>query len=223
MDRLDFGFEVKFAESGAAGSFSGYGAVFDQVDAYGDVIAKGAFADTLAKAKSSGRWPAMLSQHGSPFGGPEDMPIGIWTAMQEDEKGLYVEGQLADTPRGQEAYKLLKMQPRPALNGLSIGYVPKEFSLGTQPGEPRRTLKKVDLWEVSLVTFPAIPDARIGAVKSGLTERIAERALRDAGFSRSEAKAIVAHGFKAMPQREAGEGAEQLADALRRLTRTIQP
>ena len=68
-------------------------------------------------------------------------------------------------------------------------------------------LKKVDLFEISLVTFPANPKARIGSVKSGLSEREAERALRDAGFSRSEAKAIIADGFNAATgQRDAGTG-----------------
>ena len=209
--------EMKFAEDDGAMTFSGYGAVFDNLDHHGDVIAPGAFRKSLRQAKASGVWPAMLAQHGSFLGGDENMPIGVWTSFEEDDVGLKVEGRLAETTRGRDAYALLKMQPRPALDGLSIGYLVKQAVMGTRPEEPRRTLKEVDLLEVSLVTFPANPKARVVDVKArdGLTIRDAETALRDAGFSRSEAKAIVAKGFKALPQREADES--DVTGALSRL------
>lgn len=191
MQRASFGLrDVKLA-GGDAMTFSGYGAVFDNVDSYGDVIVKGAFAETLARAQSSGQWPAMLMQHGGYGMGADDLtPVGIWTALEEDGIGLKVEGKLADTARGREAYGLLKMQPRPAIDGLSIGYVTKSFEPRSRPEEPRRTLTRLDLLEVSLVTFPANPKARIAAVKSsgGLSIKDAEEALREAGFSRAEAK-----------------------------------
>lgn len=230
MDRMEFGLrEVKLAADPAAGmKFSGYGAVFGNIDSYGDVIQPGAFADSLAAASKTGNWPAMLSQHGGYGMTADDMtPIGIWTGMAEDGVGLMVEGQLADTQRGRDAYTLLKMKvdgkSRPALNGLSIGYVAKEWVARSKPDEPRRTLKKIDLYEVSLVTFPANPKARIAQVKSGagLTVTDAEKALREAGFSRSEAKAIVAKGFKALGLREAGEG-DETAAALSRLLATLK-
>lgn len=220
--------EVKFAasEDGTATgemTFSGYGAVFGNLDSYGDVIQKGAFRDTLREAKKSGQWPAMLMQHGGWGMGADDMtPVGIWTSMEEDDIGLKVEGKLADTDRGIEAYKLMKMSPRPAITGMSIGYFAKEFTLGSKPDEPRRTLKRIDLLEVSLVTFPANGKARIQAVKSGLTIRIAEQALRDAGFSRTEAKAILAEGFKAIPPRDA-EDYGALAAQIRRNTDILIP
>lgn len=196
--------------------FSGYGAVFGNVDSYGDVIQKGAFKDTLRDAKKSGHWPAMLMQHGGWGLGADDLsPVGIWTGMEEDDTGLKVEGKLADTLRGTEAYKLMKMTPRPAITGLSIGYYAKEFILGTKPDEPRRLLKKVELMEVSLVTFPANGKARVQSVKSDPNIRIAEQALRDAGFSRTEAKAILAEGFKAVPLRDAEDYGE-LAEMIRR-------
>lgn len=197
--------ELKFAEGGDM-AFAGYGAVFGNIDAYGDVILPGAFAETIAEAKRANRWPAMLLQHGGFLGGAEDLtPIGIWTELAEDGVGLKVEGRLAETPRGREAYALLKMEPRPAIDGLSIGYVAKEWEARTKPEEPRRKLKRIELHEVSLVTFPANPRARVSSVKSarGLTITDAERALRDAGFSRAEAKAIVARGFEALALREA--------------------
>lgn len=212
---LQFPLEVKLSNSGSEMTFSGYGAVFDNVDAYGDVIVKGAFADTLAYAKSTGQWPAMLMQHGGWGIGADDMtPIGIWTVLEEDNIGLKVEGKLADTPRGKEAYALLKMEPRPAITGLSIGYIAKTFEPRSRPEDPRRKLTKIDLLEVSLVTFPANPKAQITGVKSA-TIRDAEHALREAGLSRDEAKAVLAHGWKTLPQREAG-GDEALADAIRK-------
>ena len=186
---------VEVKADGDAMSFTGYGAVFGNVDSYGDVIAPGAFAETLRGAKTSGQWPAMLSQHGGFMGGADDMmPIGVWTDMAEDGRGLWVEGKLAPTQRGKDAYELLKMKPRPALNGLSIGFVAKEYSVGTKPKEPKRTLKNIDLIEVSLVTTPANPKARVQSVKSidDVTElKEVEEILRDAGFSRKDACAIV--------------------------------
>lgn len=214
--------EVKFAGSDKVDemTFSGYGAVFGNVDSYGDVIQPGAFADTLANAQKSNQFPAMLMQHGG-FGlGADDMtPVGIWTSLSEDGHGLKVEGKLADTPRGIEAYKLLKMTPRPAITGLSIGYITKEFTQRSKPEEPRRTLKKVELLEVSLVTFPANPKARIQNVKSaGFTERDFEQLMRDAGLTRSEALVVINQGFKAfLATRDAGsEDLAALAESVRR-------
>jgi HK97 family phage prohead protease len=206
--RAEFGLaEIKFAASDGAEAmtFSGYGAVFNNVDSYGDVIDPGAFKKTLSEAKKSDAWPAMLLQHGGFGFNADDMtPIGIWTEMDEDDKGLKVTGKLADTQRGNEVYGLLKMAPRPALNGLSIGYRARKFTVGTKAGEPRRRLHELDLVEVSLVTMPANPKARIGSVKSddGLGIRDAEKALREAGFSANEAKAILAKGFAAIGHRE---------------------
>lgn len=208
--------------------FTGYGAVFGNVDAYGDVIQPGAFADSLAASIKSGQFPAMLLQHGGWGVDSESMtPIGIWTELSEDGHGLKVEGKLADTPRGREAYTLLKMQPRPAITGLSIGYIPKEFAQRSKPEEPRRTLKKVDLIEVSLVTFPANPKARIGSIKSAVdcTEREFEQLMRDAGLSRSEAQVVINQGFKSLrAMRDAGsDELKEIAEAIERNTKLITP
>ena len=118
------------------------------------------------------------------------------------------------------------MQPRPGLNGLSIGYFVREFEKGKGGEEPRRTLKKVDLVEVSLVTFPANGKARVTGVKDdGTMANVhdAERALRDAGFSRSQAKSILAHGFKAVSRGDAGDDLGGLAGALRQNITIIKP
>lgn len=200
MTWRQYPFEVKFAADGPAdGTFSGYGAVFNNTDDYGDVLVKGAFKDTIAAATKTGVWPVMLVSHG-PFFGGDPMPIGIWTALEEDAKGLRVEGKLAlETQRGKETYALLQMQPRPAITGLSIGFRAKQFVVGTKQGEPRRTLQKVDLFEISLVTSPANDLARIDGLKSMPTEREFEELLvRDAGFSSREAKTIIASGFKSL-------------------------
>lgn len=214
--------ELKFDGGGDAVTgmrFQGYGAVFGNVDGGGDLIEPGAFAQFLADVKSGQQhWPAMLSQHGGMGLTAEDMtPVGIWHNLAEDGKGLLSDGEFADTARGTELYKLAKMSPRPALNGLSIGYIAKEAVPRSKPEDPRRRLKRIDLIEISPVTFPMNRKARIEAVKGGLSITAAEIALRDAGFSRREAKAILADGFKGLSasQRDAG-GLADIAAALRR-------
>jgi len=217
--------EVKFAGDGSPGEFSGYGAVFGNVDSYGDVIAKGAFRDTLREWKKDKRLPPMLVQHGGwGFGDMDGLAIGRWTYMEEDEKGLFVEGKLVnlDTERGKTIYGLMKED---VLDGMSIGYRAKEFSLGTKPGEPRRTLKKIDLFEVSIVQMPANGQSRVKTVKSARdinTIRDFEDFLRDAGgFSNAQAKAIASRGFKATDHRD-DDGAD-IAAAIRRNIEKLTP
>lgn len=208
MDRFNCRLEVKFAEADAkTGTFTGYGAVFGNVDSYGDVIQKGAFKETLREAKKAGRMPKMLLEHGMGFGALDGIPCGAWSMMEEDEIGLKVEGSLfaLSTERGQYIYEGLRSG---AIDGLSIGYRPKEFTYGTKPGEPRRTLKRVDLHECSIVTFPANDRARTSGVKSASDYtpqdwRALEAALRDEGLSRSDAVKAVS-GFKSYLQRDAG-------------------
>jgi len=216
MERI----EIKFAadEVTAKGEFSGYGAVFGNVDSYGDVIAPGAFKSTLADWKQTGKLPPMLLQHGGMgLTDSDQMPIGKWTKMAEDDRGLYAEGKLInlDTERGKTVYGALS---EGVLDGLSIGYRAKEFTLRTAPEDPRRTLKSVDLVELSIVTFPANGKARISAVKAAseiTTPREFERFLRDVGgFSHAQAKAIAVAGFKAMDPRD--EDGADLAALVRR-------
>lgn len=219
MDRLRLDVEFKFADGAAAGTFSGYGAVFGKVDFGGDMIEKGAFKATLREWEDKGKWPPMLLQHGGFFGPADDMlPIGKWTSMEENSRGLKVEGELfaLNTARGQYIHEGMKAG---ALDGLSIGYRAKEFTLGTKPGEPRRRLKAIDLVELSVVTFPMDDGARISAVKAIDTVRKFEEFLRDAGFSRAAAKAIAAGGFKAADPRD--EDAAPVVAQLRRNIATL--
>lgn len=229
LERMQCGLiDVKAVGDEDEMTFSGYGAVFGNIDAYGDMIQPGAFKGSISEAKKSGIWPAMLEQHGGWGMSASDLtPIGVWTEMREDEKGLALEGKFAPTTRGREMYTLLKMTPRPALNGLSIGYRVKEFSLGTKPEEPRRTLKKIDLYEISPVTFPANTKARVHDVKTieqlGSLPDI-EAFLRDAcGLSRGAVKTLIAR-IKGDSLREAGGVPEldQLAAALKANTATLR-
>lgn len=229
MDRIACGFEVKVADDAEEGTFSGYGAVFDNEDRGGDLIKKGAFRESIRDAKKSGSWPSMLLDHGGRLAymttTSDRMPIGIWTELREDDKGLYCEGKIAvDTARGAEVYTLLKMQPRPALDGLSIGYKAKEFVYGTKPTEPPRTLKKVELFEISLLTMPMNPLARVASVK-GVDEiktiREFEAFLRDeGGFSHAAARQIAARGFKSSEPRDEDDAMSDLLEDLRKIRLT---
>jgi len=167
-------------------TFSGYGAVFGNVDSYGDVIAPGAFAKSLASHYSEGSQPLMFLNHDA-FG---SLPIGRWTDMAEDGHGLKVHGELLDTQMGRDTYTALKAG---AINGLSIGFRPVEFTTRSKPEDPRRTLKAVDLVEVSVVTLPANQKARVSAVKSmgeDMDVRQLEELLRELGLSKSESIAV---------------------------------
>jgi uncharacterized protein len=176
MDHIIIPFEVKTGTTD--GIITGYGSVFGNIDSYGDVVAEGAFKKTLEESKSGAKsWPAMLLQHGDETADGK-MPIGIWTKMEEDSNGLRLQGKLANTKRGRDAYALLKMKPRPALDGLSIGYRCTDYELHEAGSPARRTIKAVDLVEVSLVTFPANTRARVTGVKSAL-EAAPEITMKD--------------------------------------------
>lgn len=200
--------EVKFStDADVKGAFSGYGAVFGNVDSYGDTIKRGAFKKTLREWEERGKLPPMLLQHGGGlFGATPDglLPIGKWTDMEENTKGLKVEGQLfaLETERGQYLMEGLKAG---VLDGLSIGFRMRQAINGTKPGEPRRTLTDIDLVEVSVVTFPANEAARVTAVKSMTPQELRdlEAALRDGGLSHRDCRRAVS-AFKAYLQRDAG-------------------
>lgn len=202
-------FALKIKSVGEDGTIEGYGSVFGVEDSYGDVVAKGAFKSSLAEHKSEDTMPAMLWQHD-----PSE-PIGVWTSMSEDTNGLAVKGQLAlDTDLGKRAHALLKLG---ALNGLSIGFMTKKFQRDNKTNV--RTLTEIDLWEVSLVTFPANGKARVTSVKSladaGQIDapKDAERILREAGFSRDDATVLVSRimQLKTKQSESADLGAAQKA------------
>lgn len=227
MDRI----EIKLASEdfdAKTGEFAGYGAVFGNVDSYGDVIARGAFKSTLREWEERGKLPPMLLQHGGGgFGGSADdmLPVGQWTEMEENSKGLKVRGKLfaLGTERGQYIYEGMKSG---VLDGLSIGFRTKKFTMGTKPNEARRTLEEIDLMEVSIVTFPANGKARVSAVKAAesvKTIRDFEDFLRDVGgFSNARAKAIAASGFKSQSDPR-DEDVGEMAEMIRRNVNIIIP
>jgi HK97 family phage prohead protease len=205
-------FSLSLKAVGDDGSVEGYGSVFGVRDNYDDVIAAGAFEGTLKAHKSAGTMPAMLWQHSA------DAPIGVWTSMSEDGKGLHIKGMLClDTAQGKEAYALLKMG---ALTGLSIGFISKQWAYDRETDV--RTLTEIDLWEVSLVTFPANEKARVTHVKSATdmaTPKDAERILRDAGFSKADATALVSRVMRMGEERS--DSVDSTAQALKSAQRLI--
>ena len=173
------------------GVFEGYASVFGVVDQGMDVVERGAFRKSLGSRKVKMLWQHDMAQ-----------PIGVWDEIYEDERGLFVRGRLLkEVAKGREAMALLRAG---AIDSMSIGYRTME---AVPEGDGRvRKLMEVDLFEISLVTFPMLPDAKVTNVKSISTERDFEKFLREAGYSRKDAVAITLHGFKALlKQRDAGE------------------
>lgn len=216
MKTLSFGLELK--ELSDAGEITGYGAVFNNVDEYGDRIVPGAFAKSLAKHAASGSMPMMLWNHN-----PND-PIGVWTEMAEDKKGLKVKGRLVmEVARAKEVYALLKAG---AMKGLSIGY----RTVADQIEGNVRMLKELDLWEVSPVTFPANAKAGITGVKAADIADFARRLrdgeppdikefediLRDAGVPKALATRIASVGYaKAIRSESEGKANENALRVLK--------
>jgi hypothetical protein len=209
-------FALDIKASGDDGTVEGYGSVFGVKDSCDDVIDKGAFAKSLAAHKDAGTMPAMLWQHNAAE------PIGVWTDMVEDERGLRVVGKLAmDTVRGREAHSLIKMG---AINGLSIGFMSKAW--GYDRESDIRTLTEVELWELSVVTFPANTAARVTGIKCDAEEisvpKDAEQILRDAGFSKADATAFVSRCMKLGENRRDADNAQQIKTAADRLLSLLQ-
>lgn len=178
MDHLDFDCELKFADD--TGIVEGYASVFGLLDRGGDIMMPGAFKATLADWRRKKSLPPMLWQH------RPEMPIGVWTDLTEDEKGLKASGQLImEVPQAAVCRALIKGG---AVKGLSIGYRTIDADIDRTTGA--RHLKKVDLWEISPVTFAMLPEAQITGVK-GFDDRSLEQAFRDEGLSIREAKLAV--------------------------------
>lgn len=149
--RLDAVLELKML--GEDGRFAGYASVFEVVDSQRDMVHRGAFAKSIAGRLSQIK---LLWQHAM------GEPIGYFTAMFEDTHGLFVEGRLMlEVAKAREAYALLKAG---VVRGLSIGYAPVRSRVDAQTGV--RHLSEVELWEVSLVTFPANEAAQVTVVKA---------------------------------------------------------
>lgn len=211
MDRLSFDLEVKLAGDGAAtGTIEGYGSVFGLMDRGGDIVLPGAFKASLAAWRKKKALPPMLWQH-DPY-----TPIGVWTEAAEDEKGLKLTGQLVlDVPAASSARALIAAG---AVKGLSIGYRTDDYEIDRTTGV--RSLKKVDLWEISLVTFPMLPEAMISSVKS-IDPRVLEAELRRDG-NLSSAAAVKAVAIMKRHLRDGGEPEQDARDGVKDLLLSIR-
>lgn len=196
----------------ADGIVKGYASVSGNVDQGGDLIEPGAFADMK-------KLPKMLWQH------DPAQPIGVWEKAVEDSKGLYVEGRiLTELSKGAEVHTMLKND---LIDGMSIGYRAKSFEYKNKGKEVIRHLKSVELFEVSIVTFPMNPKALVTDVKQLQTPREVETILREAGVPAAFAKLVASHGFVEAKARlaehreDAGED-EDMQLALKRLFTEIR-
>lgn len=185
---LELPFFIKSEDVEEQGKFKGYGSTFGgDPDSHGDIVVEGAYKSSIKKGGRNKNGIPMLWQHNS-----SDVP-GVWTSLKEDNMGLLVEGQLLmDTQLGKETYSRLKAG---AVKGLSIGYDVIEEEIDRD--NEIRYLKKLDLWEISLVTFPANINAGIlevknaEAIKEAKTPRELEHALRELGLSKSTSQYLV--------------------------------
>lgn len=215
--QIDFhcDFEVKEeVDDESKGMFAGYASVFGNKDLGNDVMQAGAFRKSL-RSKGA-RKIKMLFQHKA------DEPIGVYTKIKEDANGLYVEGKIAmQTQKGREVYELMKMG---AIDGLSVGYRVDAKGYHYDERGKRRVLKEVDLMEISAVTFPMNPKARISAVKTeDRTVRDWETFLRDeGGLSRSESKVAASAVTKALDQREVGDEQSEVMESIAKLTTILK-
>lgn len=145
------------------GIIEGYASLFGEIDQARDMMMPGAFTQTL-RQRGLRKIP-MLFQHD-----PSE-PVGIWLELREDFRGLWARGKLIpDVARGRELLALLRSG---AIDGLSIGY--RTVRGRIDPKTRIRKLYQVDLWEISIVTFPLLVGARIDAVKANDTSRLSRR------------------------------------------------
>lgn len=227
MKTKDFALHVK--DVSEEGTFEGYASVFGVRDTYNEVVEPGAFVESLVRHRREGSKPLMLWQHN-----PNDV-VGVWDDLAEDAKGLWGNGRLlTGVRRADEALIMLK---NGAVQGLSIGY--REVDTApSENGGPRR-LVKLDLLEVSIVSFPANRRARVEAVKSERMEEFARRLrdgdplpvkefediLREAGVPKAMAVQIASVGYaKAIRSESEGVKASELAlRALKEATQAFLP
>lgn len=198
----------------ADGLFQGYASLFGKVDLGNDMVERGAFSRSLRVRGAGGI--RMLFQHD-----PAE-PIGAWSELREDERGLFVRGRLAPgVARAREVLSLMRGQ---ALDGLSIGF--RTVRARKDAGSGVRRILEADLWEISVVTFPMLPDARVTAVKGALPSiREFERWLtRDAGLTRGDARLVITAGFAELARKRdaARSSGQDLADTIRQATRMMK-
>jgi HK97 family phage prohead protease len=186
----DYSLEIKKEDIKEDGTFQGYGSLTDNVpDGVRDIVAPGAFRETLRMQGRNRNGIPMLWQHNS-----SKIP-GVWSSMIEDQAGLKVEGKLAlKTTLGSDIYEIMRMGAELGTFqlGMSIGYDAKEVEYDQE--NRTRTIKRLELWELSIVTFPCKLGAGVDTVKSiedAKNIREIENALRESGHTKSEALQII--------------------------------
>lgn len=146
--------DLRLDEVAPDGAFTGYASLFGVVDLAKDAVERGAFAKSLKARGAAGI--RMLYQH------DPNEPIGAWTEISEDGKGLFVRGRLATGV--ERAREVLDLMRHGALDGLSIGFRASRARTDQRTGV--RHILEADLWEISIVTFPMLPGARVERVKT---------------------------------------------------------
>lgn len=190
--QIESGLEHKFMRLGEdikvtdGVEIEGYASLFGRKDQGGDVVQAGAYQKSLADLKAKGRSVKMLWQH------DPAQPIGIWDEVREDTRGLYVKGRLlTNVEKGREAVALIEAG---AIDGLSIGYrtVRAQKLRDQKDGMAARLLSELELWEVSLVTFPMLPDARLVTEEKGDDPFGTDTMLRDLADALTGARKLLA-------------------------------
>lgn len=218
LDYLTFAFELK--EVDEQGVFKGYASTFGgSPDLGGDIIERGAFKKTLTGKGKFGTSIKMLWQHNSNL-----PPVGTWKNLEEDNRGLKVEGQFAlKTQMGNELYELTKIG---AIDSMSIGYEAIQVTYPKDKEKFRRKLAEIELYEISPVNFPMNPKAGITTVKSMIenatSERQLEEALREAGLTKSAAQYIVSHMRKSLAEKWQADPAMGVLRTLREANSKIR-
>jgi len=208
---LDLECDYKGIDAEEDGSFEGYGSVFNNKDLGNDVIKYGAFSESIKSKKP--KQIKLLYQHKT------DEPIGVIDSLEEDSRGLKIKGRLAmKTQKGKEVYELMKMG---ALDSMSIGYrlSPDDYKYSDKL--KKRTISNLDLMEISMVTFPMNPKAKVTKVKlAEMDVRELEKYLCDIGMTNSVAEQSAGVLFKSF-NREVNEQGD-LVNRLQCLIDTIK-
>jgi len=208
---LNFGMEVKELSEKDM-SFVAYGSTFD-VDLVNDRIEKGAYKGVIEKAEINKKYPKLLYQHNY------KEVVGVIENLNEDERGLLVNGRFIDTTKGRDAYTETK---EGAIDSMSIGFTIGEYEINKKTN--LRTIKEIStLPEISFVTFPANPQATLVQIKklcrndAIISVRDLEHILRDAGLSRNEAKRLLSGGITELNRRDADQKSASEEEELKQI------
>lgn len=212
---------LEIREISDEGEFAGYASVFDVEDSYGTIMTKGCFTRTLKEHRVAKTAPKLLYQHDS------GLIVGEHTLLREDDKGLYIEGQLYyNEPAIPEAARAHTLMKKGQLEGISIGFTLYDGdSYEYSSDHDAFLIKELNLWENSLVTFPSNPEAQVNDVRAAFARgevpapSVIEKTLRKTlGMSEREAKRLVSGGYSELKGAHVDSQAsrsEQLAELTR--------